>query len=336
MNETILKTNQLMTPAEVKELILQGNALVLSGEESLLKELPKGNWIGGTIPYFYLQGQNGRMDKEHIFVTNFSDHITDSEIRTYNNDDISNVCLKGFDNGFHFMILPALQKIHLNFALNAPSFPNLMDNPLVGLIAGADLDEFSKGKLARVFNGATGKMYSDEAVVLHASLPPGKVARLEIINVFEPDATYSIEVPEDTFTVTDCIINGKVENLYDFIFRNKIDISYPLIADYAGAKINTSFQRLDAEKHQVVFYGPLFKGKIYNFAKPVQSYTHAFEQKIKTTMSHENQLIFNCNCILNYLYGELDKHDIGFSGPTTFGEVAYNLLNQTFTYLTID
>jgi hypothetical protein len=39
---------------------------------------------------------------------------------------------------------------------------------------------------------------------------------------------------------------------------------------------------------------------------------------------------FSCNCILNFLFGELEGKAIGgVEGPVTFGEIAYQLLNQT-------
>ena len=46
--------------------------------------------------------------------------------------------------------------------------------------------------------------------------------------------------------------------------------------------------------------------------------------------------IFSCNCILNYLYGNLEgKTTPPYAGPVSFGEVAYQLLNQTLVYCEI-
>ena len=54
-------------------------------------------------------------------------------------------------------------------------------------------------------------------------------------------------------------------------------------------------------------------------------------------MSFASALFFSCNCILNYLYSELEgKKTGGITGPITFGEIAYQLLNQTMVYLTIE
>ena len=45
---------------------------------------------------------------------------------------------------------------------------------------------------------------------------------------------------------------------------------------------------------------------------------------------------YSCNCILNYLYGDLEgKKTGGFTGPVTFGEIAYILLNQTLVKLDV-
>lgn len=334
--KTNIQDNKLMDVQSTSKLIRKGRVLVLSAEEDLLCQLPRGNWIGGTIPYFYFKSANGRMDKENIFVSDFSDLVTNFTISVLDEQSLKNVCTNGFDNGFNFLILPALRDIHLSFALNSPNYDNLFQNPLMGLIAGVDLNEFTKGRLSKVFNGLTGESFTENAVVLHAGLPPEKVARLEIVNVFEPADDILIEVDQDTFVVGTCQINGKATNLYEYIKANNIDISYPLVCDYVGATINVSFQRLDDEKKEVIFYAPLFKGKKYTTSKKFKSYTEMFAEKVKDVFKKETNIVYNCNCILNYLHGDLDMYSIGFSGATTFGEVAYHLLNQTFIYLTID
>ncbi|MEL6538540.1 MAG: hypothetical protein AAFQ98_24170, partial [Bacteroidota bacterium] len=235
-----------------------------------------------------------------------------------------------------FLIIPALRDIHLSFSLNAPDYEQLFTNPLIGLVAGADLEEFTNGKLSKTYNGATGDSYTDAGVVLHAKLPANKVARLEIINVFEPANDITIEVESDGFVVDQCKINGESQSLYAYMKEHNIDITYPLVCDYAGATVNVSFQRFDDEKKEVVFYAPLFKGKTYTLSKKFDSYVDTFKEKSTEFLSREDNIVYNCNCILNYLYGSLDKGSIGFSGPTTFGEVAYQMLNQTFSYLAVD
>jgi len=45
---------------------------------------------------------------------------------------------------------------------------------------------------------------------------------------------------------------------------------------------------------------------------------------------------FSCNCILNFLYGELAGRSISpLHGPVTFGEIAHQLLNQTMVVLRV-
>ena len=45
-------TPMLATVERVTELLTEGKSLILAGDEALLRALPRGAWIGGTIPYF--------------------------------------------------------------------------------------------------------------------------------------------------------------------------------------------------------------------------------------------------------------------------------------------
>jgi hypothetical protein len=46
--------------------------------------------------------------------------------------------------------------------------------------------------------------------------------------------------------------------------------------------------------------------------------------------------VFSCNCVLNYVYGRLENERAGrLEGPMTFGEIAFQLLNQTLVHVTI-
>jgi hypothetical protein len=84
----------------------------------------------------------------------------------------------------------------------------------------------------------------------------------------------------------------------------------------------------------VNFYAPVFKGIEYRFAENIPDYVEAFHGKIDEIKNRNSG--FACNCILNFLYGGLEGKNIGgFYGPITFGEVAWQLLNQTLVYLQI-
>jgi hypothetical protein len=107
----------------------------------------------------------------------------------------------------------------------------------------------------------------------------------------------------------------------------------PLVADYCGSMVNVSFQAVDEKAKTVALYAPVFKGVEYRIAEPVSDYVREFSARIP---EGSLQPVFSCNCILNYLYSELEGKKTGsITGPITFGEIAYQLLNQTLIYLEI-
>jgi hypothetical protein len=111
-----------------------------------------------------------------------------------------------------------------------------------------------------------------------------------------------------------------------------LDVKLPLVADYNGALLNLSFQTVDLATRRVTLYAPVFEDVTYRIAAPLrQDYAEAFGRELA---ARAIQPVFACNCILNYLYGELEGKKIGdMVGPITFGEIAYMLLNQTMVYL---
>ena len=79
---------------------------------------------------------------------------------------------------------------------------------------------------------------------------------------------------------------------------------------------------------KVVLYAQVFPGVDYHFAKPVGDYAAAFRARLADQST--DGLALSCNCILNFVFGELEGKAIGgMAGPITFGEIAYQLLNQT-------
>ena len=114
----------------------------------------------------------------------------------------------------------------------------------------------------------------------------------------------------------------------------KIDTRLPLVANYSGAMINVSIKGVDTSSKVVDFYAPVFDDIEYRFAAPVADYVQAFNTQLP--QGTEN-VAFACNCILNFLYSELEGKKVPtMLGPMTFGEIAYQLLNQTLVYLTIE
>ncbi|MFA6035143.1 MAG: hypothetical protein WC889_19755, partial [Myxococcota bacterium] len=236
-------------------------------------------------------------------------------------------------NGFSFIIMPASSKTHLQFALNAPRYEGFATCPLIGWIAGVHLDDI--GKISpKVFDGRTGAVVEDGAVVMHAELPPAQVAEIGILNIFEPGEGDTIEFQANGFSAREASINGVRTNFAKYVTENRLNTRLPLVADYCGAMVNVSFQNVDSANQEVQFYAPVFEGVTYRHAKPIDDYVQQFTSQIPAQQA--GQIVFSCNCILNYLYSELEGKQVGgIIGPVTFGEVAYQLLNQTMVYLTI-
>jgi hypothetical protein len=61
----------------------------------------------------------------------------------------------------------------------------------------------------------------------------------------------------------------------------------------------------------------------------VPDYVQAFRS---ATAGLSRDVPFACNCILNFLYGKMEGEHVGLPGPLTFGEIAFQLLNQTMVY----
>src|SRR5438093_456439 len=73
----------------------------------------------------------------------------------------------------------------------------------------------------------------------------------------------------------------------------------------------------------------VFNDRTYRVAKPMPDYVQGFKS---VTAGPTHDVAFACNCVLNFLYGKLDGARVGLPGPYTFGEIGYQLLNQTMVY----
>jgi hypothetical protein len=317
--------------ATVASRIGSGKSLFLAGDENLLKRLPKGNWIGGTIPYF-MDRKGGTMTKDSIFMTEAPDSATGVEISWYGEKELPRLVPEAPDNGFSLIIIPATSPAHVGYARNAPGYEGIFLKPIIGWISGVDLNDL--GKISpKVFNGATGESSDAKAIAMHLTLAPGKQASIGIVNLFRQGRGDVIAFDEEGFSVSNCLINGKKLNFADYLVSNKIDTRLPLVADYSGTMVNVSFQSVDEGGKTVAFYAPVFKGVHYRIAEPVPDYVKSFTE---SAPDGSVSPAFSCNCILNYLYANLEGKQTGsITGPITFGEIAYQLLNQTLTYLEI-
>lgn len=330
MNQSIMELN------EVQKKISEGRSLLLAGDEAVLQQLPKGNWVGGTIPYFITKEHGGLASRELIFVTDITDITASVSIAQYDKTTLAKVYEEGPKQGFSFILIPATSETHLSFAVNAPNYKSFGMSPLIGWIAGVHLDDLGK-KTPKVFNGSTGSMLEDAAMVLRAELKPGKLAEIGIINLFEQGDGDTLTFASEGFSAKDVMVNGAPQNFAAYLKEHKLDTRLPIVADYYGALVNISFQGVDDKEDLVRFYAPVFSGIRYKHAKPIADYVTAFDTHVQKLMgSNTDKVVFSCNCILNYLFSNLENKKTGaFVGPVTFGEIAYQLLNQTLVYLEI-
>lgn len=324
--------NELMSVEAVNALIEVGKTLIIAGEECLLAQLSKGNWVGGTTPYF-MDYEGGVVSEEKIFVTDFTDHCTEFSIEVYNEEQILKKMLTDrYKNGFTYILLPAFSVIHEYYALKNHEESSLFDVPTLGWVMGVHLAEIGK-KAPKVINGKTGGFFDDYGLALHCKLKEEQYAKIDLINIYEEGEGDVIIPLEDAFSCSDCLINGKRINLAEYYIENKIDTSLPLVANYSGASINVSIQDLDEKNKKVAFFAPLLSAQEYRIAKPVSELYKALVDNLPENTSN---IACSFNCMFNYLNLELNGKVLGnFRGPFTFGEIAYVLVNQTMVTLSI-
>ena len=96
----------VITVQEAAELIHSGKQLFVAGDEQLLRQLPHGQWIGGTIPYF--MGEDGGVcTHDALQVAVLPDFIQAAEIRFYEESELDSLPRHYKPNGFTRIIVPA-------------------------------------------------------------------------------------------------------------------------------------------------------------------------------------------------------------------------------------
>jgi hypothetical protein len=323
--------NGLFERNAVADLIRSGKQLLLAGDETLLAALPRGRWIGGTIPYFMAE-QGGVHTKDRIYVTELPAG-GDATIRSYDARGLDHFAKDHPGHGFTVLLIPAFSDTHSAYAHNASEIPGIFDRPVVGWISGVALDDIGR-QPPKVFDGSSATASAANAVAMHVRLPPEEHAMVDIVNLFAKGDGDRITFAKPGFSASTAEVNGRTMNFAEYLTGISADIKLPLVADYHGAMVNVSFQSVDAGNGGVKFYAPVFPGIEYRIAAPVNDYVASFADQFD---AKGPQLSFSCNCILNYVYAGLEGRSIGrLAGPMTFGEIAYMLLNQTAVYLTIE
>jgi hypothetical protein len=319
----------LMNIERAAALINEQKLLHIAGRGELLRKLPRGNWIGGTTEYF-MDESGGVVSGEALDVTELA--FDDWRISSYGPDDLPSIAGDAYPNGFSIVIIPVYSEAHRRYAHSAAEYEGIFLKTIAGWVSGFRIDRPEETALA--VNGQTGEALPGRAAALHIRLPPGQRAELNIINIFSPDTGGPvITFEEDGFTVKKCRVDGKETDFVQYLAENHVNTRLPLVGDYAGAEINISLDRVMGGGMRLC--APVFRGIEYRFAKPVPDYAAAFREKIG---EHKGErIVFACNCVLNFLYGELEGKKLGgFYGPVVFGEIAWQLMNQTLVYVRLE
>jgi len=314
---------------QVNEMIKQGKVLVIAADYRILRRLTAGNWIGGSIPYF-MTSAGGIFSRDKAVVIDLSPYIEEFKIVEYSEDRIGDIPKNYYEHGFNYILIPGFSGALRNFAFQTERIFEFFYSPLVGWVTGVALEELNE-MFPIVFNGKSMNESDDSALVLHARLKDNLVAKVDIINIFEPDPESDIFIFEnDGFEIFECFINGERRVLAEYLKERNIDKSHPFVADYNGYSINISIK--DITDIFVETFAPVRMGVKYRLAKRLSSYEKEFSLRIP---QYQPEVVSSFNCIYNYVFGKLESKKLPYTGPFTFGEIAYILLNQTMVNLKI-
>ena len=318
----------LLTLAQANARIERGAPLIIAGARTALKGLKRGNWIGGSIPYF-MTADGVRCDRQQVYVDEINLPASKSKIECYSASQLRRLATDAYENGFTYVIIPANSAAHLEYAMHAPTYPEVFLKPIIGWISGVHLDDLATDAPI-VIDGRTGKLHPADAIALHVELPPDCQPMVQTVNLFRPGSGPALSFREAGFSATDVIVDGRPTPFARYLKDRAWIPSLPLVADYAGTHVNVSIKAIDEPSGRVSFYAPVFPNVIYREPAPIGDYVEAFAKQVPADVKP----ILSCNCILNYLYGKLESRRTGaFTGPVTFGEIAHQLLNQTLVYL---
>ena len=314
----------LFSPEEVSTMIQKGDCLLLAGDHDLLSQLPKGNWIAGTTPYFMLFPEQRVNSYDKIFVSQLPDYISQTDIRVYDENTIGNIFNDAPENGFTILFIPFASLIYEDYALNATNYQNFAKKPVCGWICGRQLETIYEKSYA--VSGADAVSFYDKAVAMHVTLPESKYAEIQIFNPYIQGKGDSIRFDYDGMLLTDALINGEKRNLAEYLREIKYDPTIPFVADYAGAMMNLTCCGFDETK--TLMSAPVFKSVEYKLA--------SIDPSIEEPELVDDRIVFSFTCIGNFLKQDICSQYLKkMNGPVVFGEIAYQLVNQTTVYVTV-
>ncbi|MDR1673795.1 MAG: hypothetical protein LBS09_10115 [Bacteroidales bacterium] len=317
--------DNLYTPEEVSAMIRSGAPLVLAGDLGVLSQLPKGNWIGGTTPFFILYPDRRITSYDKIFVHSLPDFVKKVTVQEYDADTIQNIYSDAPKNGLTVLLIPFGCETCNCFALNATSYEGFAVSPLVGWVTGRPLDSIMT-EPSFATSGISGEVHSDRALAMHIELPEDKYAELHIFNPYKQGKGDDIRFDRTGMVLKDAYINGVKRNFAAYLRETGFDESLPFVANYAGAMINVVCCGIGEE--EVYVSAPVFPSTDYRVAEIDRNIT-------EPTLIDEN-IIFSTTCIGNFIQPDICTQYLKkMNGPVVYGEIAYQLLNQTTIYVTI-
>ena len=317
---------KLCTVEEVSAMIQDGKKLLLAGDAKLLSQLPKGDWIGGSTPLFLLHQANRVTSYDKIFVNQLPDFITKTIIKEYDETNIHDIFNDGLQNGFTVLIMPFVKPVTSEYAMNAANFENFATYPVCGWVSGQPLDKILTEK-AYTASGVTPSISPEKGVAMHISLPENKYAEINIFNPYEQGDGDVITFDHSGQVAKDVYINGIKRNFADYFHEKKYDGNYlPLVANYSGAMLNIS---CIPAGDRMQLSAPVFEHIEYRFAK--------INPQITEPNLNSDKIIISFTCVHNFMQpAYCEKYLKKMDGTVVFGEIAYQFVNQTTVYVTID
>jgi hypothetical protein len=318
----------LITPEEASAMIRRGDRLLFAGDYALLAALPKGNWIGGTTPFFMLHPDLRVTSYDKLFVTEMPDFVKQITIQEYDYTNIKNIYndAERLGNVVTILILPFGSKVSSEFSINATYFDNFAARPLCGWVAGRPLDTIMT-EPSYVVSGIDGEAYTDIALAMHIELPDTKYAELHIFNPYKQGKGDEISFENNSVVITDALINGKKRNFAEYLREVGFDAKLPFVANYSGEMINVVCCGM-TEK-EIYLSAPVFKSINYKIAE--------IDDQINEPSLLSDKILLSITCIGNFIQPDIcAQYLCKMNGPVVYGEVAYQQLNQTTVYITID
>lgn len=325
--------NDLMTLDAAARLIESGTPCCVAGDLEALRRLPRGAWIGGSIPYF-MGSQGGVVARDQVFVTALPPAPA-TRFDVLSADQVGRVVADGPEHGYSIVIVPAGSQAHARFAQDASTSAEALSKPTVGWVSGVHLGDMATARPV-VFDGRSGEAHEDGLVVARVDLPEDRLAMIEIVNIFEADDGDVLRFEQGGFEIGEALVNGERCSFAEYLLaRGNGDGRLPLVGNFGGASLNASVKQVDSAAGRVTLYAPVFPGVDYHLARPVADYVETFRRH--TAERSNDGVVFSCNCILNFVHGQFEGRSLGNTptGPVTFGEIGYQLLNQTLVSLRI-